>query len=333
MKTRTIALGAAILAVLVAVAVVLYVISTSNLTGTARIRPADETEVIAGQTFRHYFTEAAGFTWHQVELGEGEPIVFLHGIPGAWYSWHYVMEELSDSYRTIAVDLKGLGLTERPEEGSYNAETVAKELMALMDALEIDKFALVGHEWGSMIGSYAAARYPERVTHFIRIEAPLSDAALNQIQTMMSVPQIAGVVLSDGDGFVRRMYTGESSSFFMSNVPGPVVVQPIAEADIARISREFSYEGTADSIIRYYTDTPTNYSSTVTELAAVTTMPVLLLQADSDPIQPLEFYVDAAVPFPNATFTVLANSGHVPILEQPHALAEAIRAFLTASPG
>ena len=331
-KYRSIGIGVLVLIVVAAGAAVLWISSNATPTGTARLRPADETELINGQMFRHYFTKAGGYTWHQVELGEGEPIVFLHGIPGSWFSWHYVMADLSDNYRTIAVDLKGLGLTDRPD-GSYNAETVATEFIALMDALGIDRFTLVGHEWGSIIGSYIAGRYPERVTHFVRIEAPLSDAALNQIKTMLSIPQIATVVLKDGDGFVRRMYTGKSDSFLMNNVTGPVVMQPIAETDIARISRDFSYEGTAETILRYYTDTPSDYRGTLAELAKTTTMPVLLLQAAADPVQPLQFYENAAAPFPHATFTVFPDSGQVPMLERPDALAAVIRSFLTASPG
>ncbi|MDZ4767956.1 MAG: alpha/beta hydrolase [Chloroflexota bacterium] len=320
-----------LLFILIAAAAAVLIISNSAVPGTVRIRPIDEIEVIDGSSYAHYFTEAAGFTWHHVELGTGQPIVFLHGIPGAWFSWHRVMAVLSPDYRTIAVDLKGLGLSDQPE-GSYSAEIVANELIALMDELEIDRFTLVSHEWGSIVASYVAGRFPDRVTHFVRVQTPVSDAAIGQIQSLLTLPQIGSVVLSDGDGFVRRMYTGASSSFFMSNVPGPVTVQPIGEADIARLSREFSYDGIAAAILKYYQDTPPDYRVTLAALAATTTMPVLLLQADADPLQPISFYDQSAAPFPNAIFAVFPNSGHAPMLEQPAALAEAIRAFVERQP-
>jgi pimeloyl-ACP methyl ester carboxylesterase len=160
------------------------------------------------------------------------------------------------------------------------------------------------------------------------MQTPTSDAAISQIQTLLALPQIGAAVLGDGDGFVRRLYTGASSSFLMNNVSGPVVVQSIDETDIARISKEFSYEGIPDAIIHYYQDTPQDYRTTLAELAATTTMPVLLLQADGDPIQPVSAYEGVAAQFPNATFTVFPNSGQVPMLEQPEALAETIRTFL-----
>jgi pimeloyl-ACP methyl ester carboxylesterase len=298
-------------------------------TGTSKVLPASSIEMLDGVEFRHYFTEAAGFTWHSVEAGEGPTIVFIHGIPGAWYSWHRVMALLKDDYRVVAIDLKGLGLSDQPE-GSYSAEVVAGEIIQLMDTIGVEQFTVVGHEWGSMVASYVAGLYPQRVTHFVRIEAPLSDNALSQIQTLKNIPQMGTVVLGDGKGFVRRMYTGESSSFLMNNVPGPLVVQPVAAEDIERLVTEFSYEGVPQVIIHYYEDSPADLRAEVVRLAATTTMPVLLLQADSDPVQPLSFYEEAAAPFPNATLTIIKDSGHAPMLEQPAAVADAIRAFITA---
>ncbi|MDX1995518.1 MAG: alpha/beta hydrolase [bacterium] len=324
-----IGLGLLLIVVVVALIVVFVVLPGSAPEGTARVRPASSLETIGETEFRHYFTEAAGFTWHSVEAGEGQPILFIHGIPGAWYSWHRVMALLADDYRVIAIDLKGLGLSDQPE-GSYSAEVVAGEIVQLMDAIDVDTFAVVGHEWGSIVASYVAALHPDRVTHFVRLQAPLSEAALNQIQTLRNIPQIGATILADGEGFVRRMYTGESGSFLMSNVPGNIVAQPIPEEDIARIVQEFTYEGIPDAIIRYYTDSAADLRSEVARLAPLTTMPTLLLQGDSDPIQPLSFYEDATAGFPNATFTVIPDCGHVPMLEQPDAVAALIRDFMGA---
>jgi pimeloyl-ACP methyl ester carboxylesterase len=64
-------------------------------------------------------------TWHYVEAGEGEPIVFLHGLPESWYSWHYQLESLSDDYRVIAVDLKGYGQSDK-SDGDYHPQRCGK---------------------------------------------------------------------------------------------------------------------------------------------------------------------------------------------------------------
>jgi pimeloyl-ACP methyl ester carboxylesterase len=318
-----------VLVVLTAGSISIFLLQRNLSESTLRTRQADQTEIIRETAFRHYYSEAAGFTWHHVESGTGQPVLLLHGIPGAWYSWHHVMTALDDKYRLIAVDLKGLGLTDAPDSGSYSAETVAAELVALMDVLAIERFALVTHEWGSIIGSYLAGNFPDRVTHFIRLQSPLSDTAIAQIATLRMLPQIGAEVLGDGEGFVRRMYTGESSSFLMNNVPGSVVVQPIAEDDVVRIAQEFSYEGIPETIIRYYSETTDDLRAETTRLAATSAMPVLLLQADSDPIQPLEFYTDLATAFPDARMETIADCGHVPMLEQSILLAERIDRFIS----
>jgi epoxide hydrolase 4 len=332
-KRRRLIVAIAICVVLLVGIVVTVILPMLARSGTERVHPADSIETLNGVEFRHYFTEAAGFTWHSVEAGpaNGQVIVFIHGIPGAWYSWHDVMAALADNYRVIAVDLKGLGLTDQPETG-YSAEVVANEIVQLMDALNVNKFVLVSHEWGSIVGTYLAGLHPQRVSHFVRLEAPLSDAALSQIQTLKNIPQIGSAVLADAEGFVRRMYTGKQNSLIMASVPGPVVKQPVAEDDMLRIIKEFSYKGIPQSIIRYYTQTPADFRQTVLQMAVTSTMPALLLQGDSDPIQPLSFYTDAAAAFPDATFQVLKDCGHVPMLEQPAVVASAIREFLTTHP-
>jgi pimeloyl-ACP methyl ester carboxylesterase len=124
------------------------------------------------------------------------------------------------------------------------------------------------------------------------------------------------------------MYTGEQSSIIMGNVPGPVVITPIAEEVVARLVTDFSYEGTAQTIIRYYSETPPDLRGNLATLAADSTMPVLLLQGDSDPIQPLSFYPEIAGQFPDASFMLIEDSGHVPMLEQPQAVASLIRMFM-----
>lgn len=69
------------------------------------------TEVLDGLTFTHHFVEAPGdydvIGWHYVDTGEGEAVVFLHGIPDSWYQWHHQMAAISRTHRCIAVDLKG----------------------------------------------------------------------------------------------------------------------------------------------------------------------------------------------------------------------------------
>lgn len=262
--------------------------------------------------------EARALTWHYVEAGEGEPVVFLHGLPESWYSWHHQIEALAPDYRVIAVDLKGYGRSDKAD-GDYRPATVADELLALLDAVGLERFNLVTHDWGTMIGDYLAGRHPDRIRRYVRMQAPLLKTDLkNHPQFVLFQDQaLATGLMENAEAFVRTVYEGRT-------------VQAIAEEDMARIIEEFGREGVAEAVPRYFRDF---FSGGVNAeeraaLFAAMDLPVLLLQADSDPAQPLWYFEDGTELFPDAEFRVVQDCGHFSELEQPKEVAEAIREFL-----
>ena len=119
-----------------------------------------------------HFLEGAGPPWPYVEAGDGDPVVFLHGLPESWYSWHYQLEALASEYRVIAVDLKGYGQSDKAD-GDYSADQVAEEVLALLDAIGLERFNLVSHDWGSVISDFIAGNHPDRILRYVRMEAPV----------------------------------------------------------------------------------------------------------------------------------------------------------------
>jgi len=95
-------------------------------------------------TFTSRLVHANGISQHVVVGGDGPPLLLVHGWPENWYAWRLLMPELAKSHTVVAVDQRGMGLTEKPDDG-YDAGTLATDLVALMDALGHDRFALVGH--------------------------------------------------------------------------------------------------------------------------------------------------------------------------------------------
>ena len=97
---------------------------------------------------QHHHADLGDVQLHYVTMGEGEPVVLLHGWPQSWYAWRYVMPELAKTRRVIAPDLRGLGDSSRPLEG-YDKKTIAHDVWRLLhDHLGLDEFCLVGHDWG-----------------------------------------------------------------------------------------------------------------------------------------------------------------------------------------
>ncbi|WP_371800131.1 alpha/beta hydrolase [Streptomyces sp. NBC_01707] len=123
------------------------------------------------KTFTSRFVQAGGLRQHVVIGGDGPPLLLVHGWPENWYAWRMVMPELARNYTVIAVDQRGIGLTEKPRSG-YDTRTLANDLAALMDALGHERFAVAGHDTGMIIGYALAADHPERVARVALLEVP-----------------------------------------------------------------------------------------------------------------------------------------------------------------
>jgi len=117
---------------------------------------------------RHHFVEAAGTLIHVAEAGDGPPLVLLHGWPQHWWSWREVIGPLSQDYRVICPDFRGLGWSQG-SAGSYRWDSLANDLVALLDALGLDSVRLVGHDWGAVTGYRACLMHPERFERFVAL--------------------------------------------------------------------------------------------------------------------------------------------------------------------
>jgi len=109
----------------------------------------------------HRFVDLPGLRMHVAEAGHGDPFVLLHGFPQHWWEWRKVIPGLAEHYRVICPDLRGFGWSDAPP-GGYEKEQLAADIVALLDALELDRVRLVGHDWGGVIGFLLCLRHPER---------------------------------------------------------------------------------------------------------------------------------------------------------------------------
>jgi pimeloyl-ACP methyl ester carboxylesterase len=123
-------------------------------------------------TFTSRYVDTGQLRLHAVTGGEGPPLLLIHGWPQTWYQFRLVMPTLARDFQVVAVDQRGIGLSDKPEDG-YDAGTLAGDLVALMDTLGHQRFALVGFDTGMLIGYAVAADHPDRVERLVVGEAPL----------------------------------------------------------------------------------------------------------------------------------------------------------------
>lgn len=127
------------------------------------------------EPFPHKTIEVLGRNMAYVEMGEGDPIVFLHGNPTSSYLWRHVMPGLAASGRCIAPDLIGMGNSDKlddPGPETYTFQTHARYLEGFLDTLDLTSpMTLVIHDWGSGLGFDYMARNPDRVRAVAYMEA------------------------------------------------------------------------------------------------------------------------------------------------------------------
>jgi pimeloyl-ACP methyl ester carboxylesterase len=162
----------------------------------------------------HRTVRVRGLEMHVAEAGEGEPLVLLHGWPQHWYMWRRLIPGLAERYRVIAPDLPGLGWSEAPSSG-YEKETLGGDVLALLDALGLERVRLAGHDWGGFIGFLLCLYHPERVERFLALNithpwSRLGARALPRFWYMavLASPVLGPAVLRRAPGFVKRVLTG-----------------------------------------------------------------------------------------------------------------------------
>jgi pimeloyl-ACP methyl ester carboxylesterase len=122
---------------------------------------------------RHEYVDAAGLRTHVALAGpdDAPPLLLVHGWPQNWWAWRAAIPELSRRFRLVLPDLRGHGWTEAPRAG-YEKEQLATDLLALLDALGIERVSWIGHDWGGWVGLLAALRAPERFERLLAVCIP-----------------------------------------------------------------------------------------------------------------------------------------------------------------
>ena len=123
-------------------------------------------------TFTSRYIDTGEVRLHAVTGGDGPPLLLVHGWPQTWYAWRMLMPALARDFSVVAVDQRGIGLSGKPQ-GAYDTGTLANDLVALMDALGHQRFALYGTDVGMPIAYALAADHPDRVDRLVVSEAPL----------------------------------------------------------------------------------------------------------------------------------------------------------------
>lgn len=118
--------------------------------------------------------EVNGLNFHLVDYGgQGKTVFLLHGLTANARYWDAVAERLVDQYHVVAIDIRGRGDSDKPQNGYYDQWQYAQDVKDVLDSLKIDKVILAGHSMGAQVGVIFANQYPERIFSLILVDGGL----------------------------------------------------------------------------------------------------------------------------------------------------------------
>src|SRR5579862_3114399 len=127
----------------------------------------------------HRMVETNGIRLHVAEQGDGPLVILCHGFPECWYSWRHQLPALAKAgFRAVALDLRGYGRSDRPEElEKYTILHDIGDIVGLLDALGAKQAVIAGHDIGAAIAWQAALLRPDRFTRVIALSPPFRPRA------------------------------------------------------------------------------------------------------------------------------------------------------------
>jgi len=116
----------------------------------------------------HHWADSDGVKIHYVTLGQGRPVIFVHGFPDWWYTWREQMDALSDDFLTVALDTRGYNRSDKPRGvENYSLDILAADIDAVRRDIGADKVTVVGHDWGGAISWWYAMTHKEHIERLV----------------------------------------------------------------------------------------------------------------------------------------------------------------------
>ncbi len=266
----------------------------------------DEATAVSLQTFRQDHVpqplEVDGKTWEYTVFGEGETVLFLHGMTGAYDIWWQVMENLAADYQVMSV-------TYPPVDSLAG---MAEGVTAVLDAEQIERVHLVGSSLGGYFSQYLVATYPERVeTAVFANTFPPNDIIAEENKTL------GGLLPIIPEWAVMGVLKGSAEdSLYPAAGNSELVRAYVLEQAFGRMSK-------AQFLARYHAVIDPFEPA---DLAVLGT-PAMIIEADNDPLvaEPLREMLKAT--YPEAAVHTLHAVGHFPYLNEPEMYTQLLTNF------
>lgn len=259
-----------------------------------------------------------------IELGEGPPLLFVHGLSGSWPNWLEQLPVFAATRRVIAVDLPGFGHSPMPRE-PISISGYARTLDALFDQLDLDAAAVVGNSMGGFVSAELAINFPQRVERLVLV-SPAGLSTYNHRGGTRALPSLrraeriiaayAGWIAAHADTVARRPGLRNATLGFVTAHPSRLPAAVAAE-QVRGAGKPGFLQG-LQANLNY------DFRHRLCEIAC----PTLIAWGDRDRvITPRDADVYAEL-IPGSRKVVFEDTGHMAMLERPTAFNALLQEFL-----
>ncbi|MEJ5222810.1 MAG: alpha/beta hydrolase [Anaerolineales bacterium] len=278
------------------------------------------------------FIETNGVRLHVVLAGpeNGTPVILLHGFPEFWYGWRQQIPALAAAgYRVIVPDQRGYNLSDAPRGlDAYRIDTLAADVIGLMDALGLEKTYLVGHDWGAAVVWTTALLYPQRIIKMGILNVPHPAVMLKFIgkspkQMLKSwyigffqIPGLADWLMS------RNHFAGVIAMLRASGKPST-----FSEEDLNEYRKAYANSGGLTGMINWYRALARRRPAMPRDVRVK--LPVLILWGRQDVALSAEMAAESAALCDNARLIYFDNATHWVQHDEPEAVNNALLEFFS----
>lgn len=319
--------GRSLTAALLASALALSAVPSVAQTVLPRAIASTAAELPPG--FRSSVVRAGAVDLHMVRggaVGRGPAVVLLHGWPQDWSAWEPIMPQLASAgLDVIAIDLRGIGGSSKPA-GGYDKVTLAEDVRALLDALNLQRAHVVGHDIGGMVAYALAARHPSRVATTTIMDAPLPGAPISEM--IERDPRAWHYPFHQAPGLAEMLVRGREAEYFGYFMRQLVVNRPaLGEAAVARAAAAYRDPASLKAGFEFYRAFAKDKKDNAELFKRKLTMPVLALSPGG--LMPQPYILTMMQPLAELVEgQAVPGTGHWMSEEQPEAVVGILVDFL-----
>ncbi len=255
-----------------------------------------------------------GLAIHYIDKGQGPAVVLIHGLGGCLYNFRYNIPALSEQFRTVALDLKGFGYSDRPPDADYCETAQARLVAGFMDELGLERAAVLGHSLGGAIALRLAALFPQRVDRLVLV------ASAPPTRLVPPGGPVLRPLLRLGAALVLHQ-PGLRAAVLRSGFYDPSFVTPAMLKEFRCLAR---IRGSTEAIVRVLMDSARDEPLDLRQIR----QPTLLLWGDGDRALGLGVARWFQARLPDARLEVIERARHMVMEERANESNAAILSFL-----